>query len=247
MVLYANFLASYKPLHSIRSAHSLVLNARLYHQSSCIFLSFRCKVLQARRGPNGSCLFAAGSPNESVDSHKLPKIIYAFLVTERPMPALLLRLLHRCADDIEMNQELETTPTPSNSLRLMQWRANGISGKNTELLTFFHSNNVNIADIQETMLINKIRPMKVPGWAVARHDHHKNKVSGLLMLSKNTIPFVDNTAVLSQSVDPHQKQHGISITMLKRQQIHIHNIHIPPRNSFSAGHNASIAHLLSID
>ena len=34
------------------------------------------------------------------------------------------------------------------------------------------------------------------------------------------------------------------ITMPNRQQLHIHNIHIPPRSSSSAGHNASIVHLL---
>ena len=33
--------------------------------------------------------------------------------------------------------------------------------------------------------------------------------------------------------------------MPNRQQLHIHNIYIPPRSSCSAGHNASIAHLLS--
>ena len=32
--------------------------------------------------------------------------------------------------------------------------------------------------------------------------------------------------------------------MPNRQQLHIHNIYIPPRGSCSAGHNASIAHLL---
>ena len=32
--------------------------------------------------------------------------------------------------------------------------------------------------------------------------------------------------------------------MPNRQQLHIHNIYIPPRSSCSAGHNASIAHLL---
>ena len=31
-----------------------------------------------------------------------------------------------------------------------------------------------------------------------------------------------------------------------RQQLHIHNIFIPPRSSCSAGHNASIARLLSV-
>ena len=65
------------------------------------------------------------------------------------------------------------------------------------------------------------------------------------MLIKDTIPFIDNMAALPQSADPHLEQQGISITMPHRQQLYIHNIYIPPRSSCSAGHNASIAHLLS--
>ena len=61
------------------------------------------------------------------------------------------------------------------------------------------------------------------------------------MLIKDRMPFVDNTAALPQSADPHLEQQGISITMPNRQQLHIH-IYIPSRSS--AGHNASIAHLL---
>ena len=58
---------------------------------------------------------------------------------------------------------------------------------------------------------------------------------------KDTTSFVDITAALPQSADPHLEQQGISITMPNRQQLHIY---IPPRSSCSAGHNASIAHLL---
>ena len=47
-----------------------------------------------------------------------------------------------------------------------------------------------------------------------------------------------------QSADAHLEQHGISITMPNRQQLHVNNIHIPPRSSYSAGHNALNAHLL---
>ena len=65
------------------------------------------------------------------------------------------------------------------------------------------------------------------------------------MLIKNWIPFVDNTAALPQSDGPHLEQQGILITMPNRQQLHIHNIYIPPCSSCSAGHNALIAHLLS--
>ena len=99
-------------------------------------------------GPNGSCLFTAGSPTDNVDSQNFWTFFtrqIAFLVTERPMSAMLLRLLLQCAGDVEMNPGPDLTPTPTNCLRLMQWNANGISGKITELLTFLHSNNANIA------------------------------------------------------------------------------------------------------
>ena len=92
---------------------------------------------------------------------------------------------------------LDTTPT--NCQRLMKWHANGISGKITELMTCLHSNNFNIAAIQETKLTNKTKPLKTPGLAAVRLDRHKNKCGGLLMLIKDTIPFVDNTAALPQS------------------------------------------------
>ena len=161
------------------------------------------------------------------------------------MPALLFRFLLQCAGDIEMNTGSVSTTTPTNCLRLMQWNANGISGKITELLTFLNSNNVNIAAIQDTKLTNKIKPHKAPRWATVELDRHKNKGCGLLMLIKDTIPLVHNTAALLQSTDPHLEQQRISITIPNRQQLHIHNIYIPPHSSCSAGHNASITHLLS--
>ena len=46
-----------------------------------------------------------------------------------------------------------------------------------------------------------------------RLDRNKNKGVGLLMLIKDTIPLVDNTAALPQSADPHLEQQGISIAM----------------------------------
>ena len=64
------------------------------------------------------------------------------------------------------------------------------------------------------------------------------------MLIKDKIPFVDNTAAIPQSADPHLEHQGISITMPNRQQLHniyiyiIYNIYIPPRSSCSTGHNA---------
>ena len=133
------------------------------------------------------------------------------------MSALLLRLLLQYACDIEMTIGPDSTPTPINCLLLMQWNMNGISGKITELLTFLHSNNVNIAAPQETRLTNKTKPLKTPGWAAVRLDRHKNKDGSLLMLIKDKILFVDNTVTLPQSADPNLEQQRISIIMPNRQ------------------------------
>ena len=127
--------------------------------------------------PNGSCLFAAGSTTDTVDSQnsELSKLVKSLLVAEWPMPALLLRLLLQCAGDIKMKPGPVSTPTPTNCLRLMQWNAIAISGNITELLTFLHSNNVSISAIQETKMTNKSKSPTTPGWAAVRLDRQKNK------------------------------------------------------------------------
>ena len=189
----------------------------------------------------------AGSTSDTVDSLMFRTFSarqIAFLVAKRPKPALLLRHLLQCAGDIEMNPGPVTAQTPTNCLRLMQWKANGISGKITELQAFLDCNNVNIAAIQETKLTNKTKPLNTPGLAAARLDRHKNKGDGLLMLIKDTIPFADITAAHSQSVGPPLGYQGISIAMPNRQQMQVHNIYIPPRSSYSADHSASKVHLL---
>ena len=45
----------------------------------------------------------------------------------------------------------------------------------TELLTFIHSNNVNIADIIETKLTYVTKPLKTPGLAAVRLDRLNKK------------------------------------------------------------------------
>ena len=138
------------------------------------------------------------------------------------MPALLLRILLQCASDIEMNPEPVSTPTLTNCLLLMQWNANRISEKITELLTFLHSNNVNITAIQETKLTNKTMPFKTSGWAAVRLDRHKNKGGGLLVLIKETIPFVDSTAALPQSYSILIWSNNDRAAALRRSRRHQH-------------------------
>ena len=57
---------------------------------------------------------------------ELSLLVNSTLEAGRPMPALLLRLLHQCVGDIEMNPGPVSTPTPTICLRLTQWNTNGI-------------------------------------------------------------------------------------------------------------------------
>ena len=165
----------------------------------CRHFEITLQIMTITHGSNGSCLFAAGSPTDTVDSQNVRTLStrqIAFMLAERPMPALMLRLLLQCAGDIEMKPEPVSAQSPTNCLRLIQCNANGISGKITEPLTFLHSNNVNIAAIQGNNLTNRTESLKMPGWTAVRLDRHKIKGGGLLMLIKDSIPFVDIAAAL---------------------------------------------------
>ena len=151
-------------------------------------------------GLNGSCLFTARITYRHCRQTTLSLLVKSPFWWWSGRCRLLLRLLLQCAGDIEMNPGPDSTPTPTNCLRLMQWNTNGISGKITELLTFLHSNNVNIVAIQETKLTYKTKPKKTPGWVAVPLECHNNKGGGLLMLIKDMISFVDNTAALPECV-----------------------------------------------
>ena len=61
------------------------------------------------------------------------------------------------------------------------------------------------------------------------------------MLIKEAMPFVDNTAALPQSADPHLEQQGISVTIHNLQQLHNHIIYMC--EGFTMGHDASMNNL----
>ena len=57
----------------------------------------------------------------------------------------------------------------------------------------------------------KTMPLITPGWAAMQLHCHKNNGGGLLMLTRDIISFVDNTAALPQLAVPHLQQQGILI------------------------------------
>ena len=232
----------------MEAASSLPEHQRSRHRSTMVRMEAASSLPEHQRSRHRSTMVrmeAASSLPEHLLTLSTAKASKLSLLVKSPLWRRNGRYRHSFTDSVsgfrnmEMNPVPDSTASPSNNLRLMQWNANGNRGKITKLLTFLHSNNFNIAVIQETKLTNKTKPLKTPGWPAVRRDRRKNKGSGLPMLIKDTIPFVDNT-----SADPRLEQQGISTTMPNRHQLHIY---FPPRSSCIAGHNTLIAQLLSIN
>ena len=73
------------------------------------------------------------------------------------------------------------TPTMSDkSFNILQWNANGIGNKQTELSSFLEAHNVKVAAIQESKLTVKSRSPNIQDYTLVRHDRRQGPGGGLL-------------------------------------------------------------------
>ena len=73
------------------------------------------------------------------------------------------------------------TPTISDkSFNILQWNANGIGNKQTELSIYLEAHNVKVADIQESKLTAKSRSPNIQNYTIVRQDQRQVPVRGLL-------------------------------------------------------------------
>ena len=68
----------------------------------------------------------------------------------------------------------------------MQWNAEGITNKKTELEHFLHENSVNICCVQETHL-QEGKPFKIRGYQVFRNDRQGRTKGGVMTLVRNNL------------------------------------------------------------
>ena len=73
------------------------------------------------------------------------------------------------------------TPSMSDkSFNILQWNANGIGNKQTELSIFLEAHNVKVAAIQESKLSAKSRSPNIQNNTLVRHDRRQGPGGGLL-------------------------------------------------------------------
>ncbi len=143
---------------------------------------------------------------------------------------------------IPTGQSTSTFTLPSVNIHILQFNANGISNKLTELSSFLSQHNINIAAIQESKLTPNSKDPQIPGYTTVRQDRNINKGGGLLFFIQHSINF--KLAKL-QLNDLHVETLGIKIPF-NNSELAIVNTYIPPASSCQTGYSPDISTLLNL-
>ena len=93
------------------------------------------------------------------------------------------------------------TPTMSDkTFNILQWNANGISNKQTELSILAH--NVKVAAIQESKLTAKSRSTHIQNYTLVRQDRRQGPGRGLLFVIHNSVSFTRKPLSTTSKNDP---------------------------------------------
>ena len=123
-----------------------------------------------------------------------------------------------------------------NNLRILQWNANGIRPRLTELIQFLSLNQYDLIFVQELHLssdstfhipyktLQKNRSMTRRGTTVFA----ANLEGGVLMLVKNGLICTPLSTQLISSIDPSSDYLAITVKIIVVSPIHFFNVYVPP-------------------
>ena len=104
------------------------------------------------------------------------------------------------------------TPTISDkTFNILQWKANGIGNKQTELSIFLELHNLKMAAIQESKLTAKSRSPNIQNYTLVRQDLCPG--GGLLFFIHNSVSFTRKPLSTTSKNDHHLEELSISIAM----------------------------------
>ena len=124
----------------------------------------------------------------------------------------------------------------------MQFNANGIGNKLTELGEFLKRHNVKVAVIQESKLSNYKTP-SIQNFTTVRKDRRQGQGVGLLTLIHKSINFSRKPESPETLVEPHLEELTITAT-LRDTELIITNVYITPASSCTGGYLPSLDHLM---
>ena len=140
---------------------------------------------------------------------------------------------------------LPHTPTMSDkTFNILQWNANGICNKQTELSIFLEAHDVKVAAIQESKLTAQSRSPNIENYILVRQDRRQGPGGGLLFFFHNSVSFTRKPLSTTSKNDPHLEELTISIAMDNTRVAHYQRVH-PPASSCNGCYSPTLDHLLT--
>ena len=137
------------------------------------------------------------------------------------------------------------TPTMSDkTFNILQWNANGIGNKQTEIRTFPEAHNVKVAAIQESKLTAQLRSQNIQNYTLVRQDRRLGSGRGLLFFIHKSVSFTRKPLSTTSKNDPYLEELTISIAM-DNTELLITKVYIPPASSCNGRYSPPLGHLLT--
>ena len=129
------------------------------------------------------------------------------------------------------------SPLPPDSLRVLQWNAEGLRARSTELLHFLSSHPVDLICIQESNL-NSSSSFRISGFSALRFDrtHSRSGIlfrdathasGGVVIFVRQGISFSKLSTSSLSSLDPYSDYVGINISLNKSSSLSFLNVYAP--------------------
>ena len=115
----------------------------------------------------------------------------------------------------------QSTATGHNTLRVMQWNAEGVRRKKTELQNFLKERNIDVCCIQETHL-NSSHRFSIRGYESYRQDRENRPKGGVITLVRNTISSTE----IDKSGEANTEYITVKL-LLKGDSITVCNLYAP--------------------
>ena len=117
--------------------------------------------------------------------------------------------------------------TSKQSLRVLQWNAEAISTKVTELADRLTSDDIDVCVIQESHLQEGRKTPFIEGYASVRADRIAAKHGGLLAYIKKSLVMEEIGSVAIEATEVST----FRVRLTRNKWVHISNVYIPPENS----------------
>ena len=131
-----------------------------------------------------------------------------------------------------------------NPFTIMQFNANDIGNKLTELGQFLERHNVKVAVIQVSRFSSNSRTPSINNFTTVGKDRRQGQGGGLLTLIHKSINFSRIPESPDTLVEPHLEELTITVTLGDTELI-ITNVYIPQTRSCAGGYLPSLDHLMT--